>query len=69
MAATYAAMQDWLAAHGRRGAGPSWEVYGDPADDPAQTRTDVYVLLAPAEPGGDRLQDQQPARDRPQDQQ
>ena len=49
MAATYAALQDWLAAHGRRRR-PSWEVYGDPADDPAQTRTDIYVLLAPAEP-------------------
>lgn len=49
MTPTYTAMQDWLAAHGRRGAGPSWEVYGDPADDPAQTRTDIYVLLAPAQ--------------------
>ena len=26
----------------------NWEVYGDPAEDPAQTRTDIYFLLEPA---------------------
>jgi len=26
----------------------NWEVYGDPAKDPAQTRTDIYILLEPA---------------------
>jgi hypothetical protein len=26
----------------------NWEVYGDPAEDPTQTRTDVYFLLEPA---------------------
>jgi hypothetical protein len=26
----------------------NWEIYGDPAKDPAQTRTDIYFLLEPA---------------------
>ncbi len=41
-----AAIHAWVAAHGRRLAGPSWEVYGHHADEPAQRRTDVYYLLA-----------------------
>lgn len=36
------------ASNGRRPAGVSWEVYGDPAEAPAQTRTDIYFLLEPA---------------------
>jgi effector-binding domain-containing protein len=43
----YAALEQWLGANGRRAAGPSWEVYGDWAEDPAELRTDIYVLLAP----------------------
>jgi effector-binding domain-containing protein len=41
----YDAIERWLAANGRRAAGPSWEVYGDPGDDPAQLRTDVFFFL------------------------
>lgn len=49
MRPAYDAIQSWCEAHGRRGTGVSWEVYGDWADDPAKRRTDIYLLL---EPGG-----------------
>jgi effector-binding domain-containing protein len=48
MAPVYQALGQWCASNGRRPAGVSWEVYGDPAQDPAQTRTDIYFLLEPA---------------------
>jgi effector-binding domain-containing protein len=35
----------WCRAHDIAGAGPSWEVYGDPVDDPAQLETTVYCRL------------------------
>lgn len=38
----------WCAAHGRKRAGPRWEVYGHWTNDPAQLRTDVYYLLLPS---------------------
>ena len=44
----YQALGQWCASNGRRPAGVNWEVYGDPAQDPAQTRTDIYFLLEPA---------------------
>jgi hypothetical protein len=34
-------LEQWCASNGRRPAGVNWEVYGDPAEDPAQTRTDI----------------------------
>ncbi len=48
MAPVYQALEQWCASNGRRPAGVNWEVYGDPAEDPAQTRTDIYFLLEPA---------------------
>ena len=48
MAPVYEALGQWCASNGRRAAGVNWEVYGDPAKDPAQTRTDIYFLLEPA---------------------
>jgi effector-binding domain-containing protein len=48
--AANAAIHAWCAQHGRRRAGPSWEVYGHWHDDPAQRRTDVYYLLADGTP-------------------
>lgn len=39
MAPVYQALEQWCASNGRRPAGVNWEVYGDPAEDPAQTRT------------------------------
>ena len=47
MAPVYQALEQWCAGNGRRPAGASWEVYGDPAEDPAETRTDIYFLLEP----------------------
>jgi hypothetical protein len=35
----------WMAAHRRQSAGTSWEIYGDPAPDPATTETTVVYLL------------------------
>jgi effector-binding domain-containing protein len=48
MAPVYQALEQWCASNGRRPAGVNWEVYGDQAEDPAQTRTDIYFLLEPA---------------------
>jgi effector-binding domain-containing protein len=48
MAPVYQALEQWCVSNGRRPAGVNWEVYGDPAEDPAQTRTDIYFLLEPA---------------------
>jgi effector-binding domain-containing protein len=48
MAPVYQALEQWCASNGRRPARVNWEVYGDPARDPAQTRTDIYFLLEPA---------------------
>jgi effector-binding domain-containing protein len=47
LAAAHLAIGEWCAAHGRKPAGPTWEVYGDWHEDPQQVRTDVYVLLSP----------------------
>ena len=44
----YQALGQWCASNGRRPAGVNWEVDGDPAEDPARTRTDIYFLLEPA---------------------
>jgi effector-binding domain-containing protein len=48
MAPVYEALGQWCADNGRRTAGVNWEVYGDPARAPAQTRTDIYFLLEAA---------------------
>ena len=49
MGPAYSALESWCDTNGRRGAGLSWEVYGDWSEDPAERRTDIYLLL---EPGG-----------------
>jgi effector-binding domain-containing protein len=51
MAAAYAALTEWCTGNGRKPAGVTWEVYGDWAEDPGQLRTDIFFLLAPADPG------------------
>lgn len=47
---SYERLEAWLAASGRRRAGPSWEEYGDVAHDasPDQLETTFSILLAPA---------------------
>ena len=39
-------VRNWVADHGRRLAGPRWEVYGPHRDDPAELWVDVSYRLA-----------------------
>ena len=39
------AIRKWMAANRRESAGHSWEIYGDPTADPADTETTVVYLL------------------------
>jgi hypothetical protein len=39
------AIKKWMAANRRESAGHSWEIYGDPTPDPADTETIVVYLL------------------------
>ena len=41
----YSAIDEWMTANGRESAGYSWEIYGDPTPDPADTETTVVYLL------------------------
>ncbi len=35
----------WIAANGKKSAGHSWEIYGDPTPDPADTEITILYLL------------------------
>jgi effector-binding domain-containing protein len=41
----YSAVQDWMKANRRESAGRSWEIYGDPTPNPADTETTLVHLL------------------------
>ena len=41
----YGAIEEWMSANGRESAGCSWEIYGDPTPDPADTETTLVHLL------------------------
>jgi effector-binding domain-containing protein len=41
----YIAIGEWMATNGRESAGHTWEIYGDPTPDPADTETTVVRLL------------------------
>jgi effector-binding domain-containing protein len=41
----YSAIERWMAVSGRESAGYSWEIYGDPTPDPADTETTIVHLL------------------------
>jgi hypothetical protein len=47
LSAAHDAVIEWCRTHGRRRAGPSWEVYGHWTDAEARLRTDVFYLLEP----------------------
>jgi len=40
-----AAIEEWCRANHRSLAGVSWEIYGDPGDDPARLEVRVFYLL------------------------
>ena len=40
-----AAIEEWCRAHHRSLGGVSWEIYGDPGDDPATFEVQVFSLL------------------------
>ena len=40
------AIAKWMAANRKESAGHSWEIYGDPTPDPADTETTVVYLLS-----------------------
>jgi effector-binding domain-containing protein len=42
----HVAIGKWMAANRRESAGQSWEIYGDPTPDPADTETTVVYLLS-----------------------
>jgi hypothetical protein len=44
----YRAIDEWMTANGREGAGYTWEIYGDPTPDPAEAETTVVRLLKTA---------------------
>ena len=46
MPEAHEAIKKWMAANGRESAGQSWEIYGDPTPDPADTETTVAHLLS-----------------------
>ena len=39
------AVHQWMADNGRTSAGYSWEIYGDPTPNPADTETTIVYLL------------------------
>lgn len=41
----HVAIREWMTANGRESAGHSWEIYGDPTPDPADTETTIVYLL------------------------
>jgi hypothetical protein len=44
----YTAIEQWMAANRRESAGHTWEIYGDPTPDPADTETTLVHLLKSA---------------------
>jgi hypothetical protein len=42
---THDAVRNWMATNRRESAGQSWEIFGDPTPDPANTETTVVYLL------------------------
>ncbi|MFN8638241.1 MAG: GyrI-like domain-containing protein [Dehalococcoidia bacterium] len=45
LGAAHEAIRAWVTSNGRNAGRWSWEIYGDPADDPGRTETTVAYLL------------------------
>ncbi len=45
MIEAYKAIDEWMTANRRQSGGYSWEIYGDPTPDPADTETTILHLL------------------------
>jgi effector-binding domain-containing protein len=45
------AIHAWCEANGRAIGGASWEIYGDPTDEPPGVEVQVVYLLAPTRDG------------------
>ncbi len=45
LGAAHDAIHQWAKSHNRTFAGYSWEIYGDPSDDPGKIETTVVYLL------------------------
>ena len=45
MGEAHSAIKNWMTANKRESAGSSWEIYGDPTPDPANTETTIVYLL------------------------
>ena|SRR5438874_11867519 len=45
MGLAHAAVHAWMKENGRPDGGYSWEIYGDPTDDPAGVEIDIFYLL------------------------
>jgi effector-binding domain-containing protein len=45
MSEAYDAIATWIRENGRESAGDTWEIYGDPTPDPADTETTIVQLL------------------------
>jgi effector-binding domain-containing protein len=43
--AAHDAIHQWAKAYDKTFAGSSWEIYGDPSDDPSKIETTVVYLL------------------------
>jgi effector-binding domain-containing protein len=46
LAGANAALEEWCRVNHRSLAGVSWEIYGDPGDDPAILEVKVFYLIA-----------------------
>jgi effector-binding domain-containing protein len=47
MAPTYAAIENWAQKTGHMFSGPSWEIYGDWHEDPAELEVEIVFVIAP----------------------
>jgi effector-binding domain-containing protein len=47
MAPTYEAIENWAQKTGQTFSGPSWEIYGDWHEDPAELEVEIVFMIAP----------------------